>query len=379
LVALIALAVTVVAGLCKAARQVHDPALVYCVGASLLAFCVHSLLSFTVVATGSLACALIGIVAALAGEKRAAETGARRGIVAFGIAASVAILGWIGVIRPFMADVECRSAELASLTEPQSAIRGFEAAVAQAPERDLLWFKLSQGVRAAARVAANPIARRQMNERARSAQQTAIDLVPEHPGHRAHFARLLFELSREGAATSDDVGAAFQQALGRDPNNPALLGEAANAARARGDTLFARECLRKAVELDPNQANLRALSGLVAMSAGHFEEAEEHLHSASERNWHGDGDAHLQAMSIWAACLVRLNRAADAEVIARQVVRRHPDWPNPRFTLAYALSMLGRRDEAIVEYQNLIADFPDQSVAAEARKQVDQLGAEKRR
>jgi hypothetical protein len=41
--------------------------------------------------------------------------------------------------------------------------------------------------------------------------------------------------------------------------------------------------------------------------------------------------------------------------------------------------MLGRRDEAIAEYQNLIADFPDQSVAAEARKQVDQLGAEKHR
>jgi TolA-binding protein len=84
-------------------------------------------------------------------------------------------------------------------------------------------------------------------------------------------------------------------------------------------------------------------------------------------------------MSIWAGCLIRLNRAVEAEVIARQVVRRHPDWPNPRFTLAYALSMLGRRDEAIAEYQNLIADFPDQSVAVEAQKQVDQLRAEKHR
>jgi O-antigen ligase/tetratricopeptide (TPR) repeat protein len=378
-VALVAIAVAVIAGLRKAARQVNDSALVYCVGASLLAFCVHSLLSFAVVATGSLACVLVGIVAAMAGERHTAENSARRGIVVVGIATSVTILGWVGVIRPFLADVECRSAELASLTEPQSAIRGFESAVAQAPGCDLLWFKLSQGARAAARAAADPILRQQMNDRARSAQQAAIDLVPEHPGHRAHFARLLFELSREGAATNDDVGAAFQLALRRDPNNPTLLGEAANAATARGDRAFAQQCLSRAIELDPNQANLRALSGLLAMTAGHFEEAEEQLHSASDRDWHGDGDAHLQAMSIWAACLVRLNRAADAEVIARQVVRRHPDWPNPRFTLAYALSMLGRRDEAIAEYQNLIADFPDHSVAAEARKQIAQLGAEKHR
>jgi tetratricopeptide (TPR) repeat protein len=379
LVTLIALAVAVAAGLRKAARQAHDPVLVYCIGASLLGFCVHSLLSFTVVATGSLACLLVGTVAVLAGEKQTSEHRAPRGVFALGIAASVAVLGWIGVIRPFLADLECRSAELMSLTEPKSAISSFESAVTLAPERDLLWFKLSQGARAAARTAADPTVRRQMNERARSAQQTAVDLVPEHPGHRAHFARLLFELSSEGCADNEDVGVAFQEAVNRDPNNPALLGEAAHAAWSRGDRLFAQTCLDQAIELDPNQANLRALSGLMAMNAGHFEEAEEHLHSASGRNWHGDGDAHLQAMSIWAACLIKLNRPNDAEVIVRQVVRRHPDWPNPRFTLAFALSMLGRREEAIDEYRDLIADFTGQPLADEARKQIEQLGPQKHR
>ena len=200
---------------------------------------------------------LIGIVAALAGDKQTTETGVpprdcrirnrgerrhprldRRGPT---------VLGRRRV----------PSAELASLTEPQSAIKSVESTVAQAPECDLLWFKLSQGARAAARAASDPVVRRQMNDRARSAQQAAIDLVPEHPGHRAHFARLLFELSR-GAATPDDVSGTFQQALRRDPNNPTLLGEAAHAAWARGDSLFARECLSQAIELDPNQANLRA-------------------------------------------------------------------------------------------------------------------------
>src|SRR5205085_6385087 len=114
--------------------------------------------------------------------------------------------------------------------------------------------------------------------------------------------------------------------------------------------------------LDPEQANLRALSGLIAMAEGHFEEAEQQLDEALRRNWHGNENGHLQALTVWAACLVKLNRPAQAEQVSREVLEYRPDWPGPRFTLAYTLSMLGRQSDAKTEYRELIARCPGHSL-----------------
>jgi Flp pilus assembly protein TadD len=178
------------------------------------------------------------------------------------------------------------------------------------------------------------------------------------------------ELFRDNQATGAEVAAAFAAAMEKDPKNPGLLGDAGHAAWARGDHARARKYLHRGMNLDPNQANLRALSGLVAMAEGHFEEAEQHFDAASKRDWHGNLDGHLQAMTVWAACLVKLNRPEQAALIARNVLEYRPDWPGPRYTLGYALAMLGRRDEATVQYRELIARCPSHPLAGEARKQM---------
>jgi Flp pilus assembly protein TadD len=269
-----------------------------------------------------------------------------------------------------LADMQCRRAEILALRDPVRAVSDFESAVARFPERDLLWFKLSQGARAAARMTDEPALRYQLNERARDAQQMAVDLVPEHPGHRAHFARLLLELKQDGQSSAADTMLAFRAALGRDPRNPSLHAEAGMAAWAAGQVQDAKQFLVRGMELDPNQANLRALAGMVAMGEGHFEEAEQQLHEASKRDWHNNENGHLQALTIWAGCLVRLNRPVQAESLARTVLLKRPDWPGPRYTLGYSLAMMGRRPEAEVEYRELIARTPDHPLAGEAKKQL---------
>ena len=142
----------------------------------------------------------------------------------------------------------------------------------------------------------------------------------------------MFDLSREGAATNDQVAAAFAEALTRDPNNPTLLAEAGNAAWIRGDITLAQQCLDRGIELDPNQANLRRVAGLVAMSQGQFEEAAELFPNGvgSKLAWRRRcalaGDDRLGRVPG------EIESPTDAEVITRQVVNRHADWPAPLHT-----------------------------------------------
>lgn len=347
-----------------------DPALAWAAIAALTAFGVQNLFNFTVTSTGAIAAVLLGLLARLgAAPATAAEPTPRWGwrCGSGALAGTVAVAGVLGSLS---ADIQCRSAECLMIVDPVAAVPQFESAVARDPMRDLLWFKLSQGARAAARVAGHRSERKQRNERARSAQQMAIDLVPEHPIHRAHFAHLLTELNMEGDATNDEVAVAYRDALCLDPLNPSLLAEAGHAAWVRGKTDWARKYLGCGMSLDPNQANLRALSGLVAMAEGNYEEASQHLELAAGGQWHGNADGFWQTMSVWSACLVRLNRAAQATAIAREVLTQRPDWPGPHYTLGYALLMLGQSTEANALFTELIERWPQHPLAGEARKRL---------
>jgi Flp pilus assembly protein TadD len=191
------------------------------------------------------------------------------------------------------------------------------------------------------------------------------------------MAHLLLELCRDGQASSDELTCAFRDALNCDAMNPELLAEASQSAWARGDRDSARDYLRRGMELDPEQANLRALCGLIAMSEGHFEEAEQEFEAAIRRNWHGNFNGYYQALAVWAACLVKLDRPSHAEQLARMVVVSRPDWPAPRYTRAYALAMLGRRSEAETEYRELIALCAGHPLAAEAERELRKLEPER--
>lgn len=377
LLAITATVIAIIIAIWRSMRSGKNRALTLAIAASLFAFALQSMFGFTVAATGSMVAVLIGTLARLDAKVTVSdEIAAPSWRYRFAVAGVAAFLAWIGVAEPLLADLECRRAECQSLRDPIRAMSGFEAAVARFPERDLLWFKLSQGARAAARVTDDPAHRYQLNERARDAQQMAVDLEPEHPGHRAHFARLLLELKQEGQSSDQEMMLAFDAALQRDPRNPGLHAEAGMAAWASGNVSAAKQLLNRGMELDPNQANLRALAGMVAMGEGHYEEAEQQLHVAAKSNWHNNENGHLQALTVWAGCLIRLNRPTQAESLARTVLLKRPDWPGPRYTLGYSLAMMGRPGEAEAEYREILARTPSHPLAEEAKKQ---LAADKRR
>src|SRR5262249_45776906 len=119
LLALAAVAISTVISLRRAASAGPDRALVLALGASLLAFVIHSLFSFTVAATGSLTAILVGIASCLAPQRHecvAPNVEATAGnwwvSFRFPVAATVIVVGcaavvlaWVGVVRPLIADI----------------------------------------------------------------------------------------------------------------------------------------------------------------------------------------------------------------------------------------------------------------------------------
>lgn len=371
IVGLLALAALVVGGIYSARlawRRSSDRALVFAVIGGLVAFAIQSQFSFTVAATGSLAAALLGMLSrlAVAAEPAVKPVLQPRWPVRIGIGLAFGGVGWFGVGAPLASDMQCRRGDCTAIADPVLALREYEAAVLRSPERDLFWFKLGQGARAAARGCGDSALRESFNRRALEAQARGIALVPASPTHRAHYARLLAEIGPELSLPADAVLNAFRDALVLDPDNPMLLADAGHAAWACKQFDQSRRWLIRGRELDPEQANLRALLGTVAMTQGHFEEAEHHYESAAMRDWHGNEDGQMQSMTVWAACLVQLRRPIQAEQVLRIVVAHRPDWVNARYTLGYACEMLDRRGEAAEEYRRVLAAAPHHALGRQA-------------
>jgi adenylate cyclase len=104
---------------------------------------------------------------------------------------------------------------------------------------------------------------------AREALERALSLEPDLPD--ALFARSMiqtnFDYDWKGAAET------LRKALALAPQDPALLMEAGNLAQARGETVQALDLFRRAVALDPVNAQARAfLAGSLSVS-GKQEEA----------------------------------------------------------------------------------------------------------
>jgi tetratricopeptide (TPR) repeat protein len=283
------------------------------------------------------------------------------------VAAAAAAVAWPLVGRPFQADCRARAADRLVDADPAKAVAEYEAAIATDPGRDVLWSKLSLGAWAAAGRAADATARQRLGLRARAAAEQAVRLVPADSAHRAALGRILTGLARSGAATPTEALAAYEAAVKLDPQNPVTLAAAGEAAGTLGRPDLAREYLRRGLALDPAQASLHAGLGVAAMAEGKWQEASDRLVAAFASDWHGDLNAQLNAMALWAACLVQLQRPDMAEAVAREVLRLRPDWLGPRYTLAAALAGLGR-PEAAGEYQAVAAAAPDHPFAAEARR-----------
>lgn len=94
----------------------------------------------------------------------------------------------------------------------------------------------------------------------------------------------------------------------------------AASLRAEGQTASAIEHLRKALDLDPTNAEAHLLLGFIQMERQSYQNAEEHLRTAIElfEKQKRDGAALAEARNIYGLCLIQLERYDDAVKVLRE-------------------------------------------------------------
>ncbi|MEM7434037.1 MAG: tetratricopeptide repeat protein [Myxococcota bacterium] len=94
----------------------------------------------------------------------------------------------------------------------------------------------------------------------------------------------------------------------------------AASLRDEGQTASAIEHLRKALDLDPTNAEAHLLLGFIQMERQSYTEAEEHLSTAINlfEKQKRDGAALAEARNIYGLCLIQLGRYDDAVEVLRQ-------------------------------------------------------------
>jgi adenylate cyclase len=115
---------------------------------------------------------------------------------------------------------------------------------------------------------------------AREALQRALTLEPDLPD--ALFARATIETNFD--YHWKDAAETLRKALALVPQDPALLMEAGNLALARGETMQSLDLFRRAVALDPVNAQARAYLGGSLSVLGHEEEARAEYARVIELN-----------------------------------------------------------------------------------------------
>jgi TolB-like protein/Tfp pilus assembly protein PilF len=155
--------------------------------------------------------------------------------------------------------------------ETDQARAAFERAVELDPKFALAWAGLAQTHVWDCNYATEG-GQKEFNEHltaARDAVERALALEPDLP--EALFPKAMietnFDYNWKGAAET------LHKALALAPQDPALLMEAGNLASARGETTRAIDLFRRAVALDPVNAQARAFLATNLSASGHQEEA----------------------------------------------------------------------------------------------------------
>jgi O-antigen ligase len=277
-----------------------------------------------------------------------------------------AILLILLVVRPLVAAWAAQDGVLLTATSPGAAVESLERAVRLDPFVELYWVKLGAAAHAQARRERDREGRVRALGQARTAYERARALAPANAYDEANVARVIADLAVEGAAPPAEAFAGFDRALARDPNNAYFYVDAAGAAVNLGDAERARDYAARGVARYPRFGIPRAQVGYAALMQRRVGDALEPLREAIAADWHGATEAQGIAASNLAAAYLHLHRPAEAEPAARLALRLAPALHDARYNLARALEGLGRRDEAVAEYRNVLAQRPDYAPAREA-------------
>lgn len=206
------------------------------------------------------------------------------------------------------------------------------------------------------------IVRRQRDDLAEALElaQRAADLVPERANYQLTLAGLylharLFDRAREGFAT----------ALRLNPNLPGAALGVAQIALLQGDLDGTREALAKAERMAPEHPQVLAQKAGLAQARGEHDEAVKLYIDAAKRN---PADPAIQANL--ARSFAALGKTAFAEQALRNAVALKPNYTVARIALGQLLLKEQRLDEALAEFEQVLAERPDHALALAGRGDI---------
>lgn len=375
--------------------QPDERELVLGVGAALVAFGVQDLFNFTVAGYGTLAVALLGLLAALGRPpaEAPAERAPVRGVsgtralalslAQAGVAGAGAAALWLLVARPLWADVAAQRGVVARKASAGRGLPDFAEAVRVDPGRDLYWTQLGVAhFELAESMGALP-ARGGQLQAARDAFEHALALVPQNSYTQGGLARTLAEMSKLSPplAPRARAYAAFEQAMALDPRNPYWPAEAARVALEDGDLARVEEWSRRSLELNPDygpaawllgNAQLQDVLPLLgtaddaSVAAAFAPVASALRDAATNKRWYGDDGGRAVCGSQAAAALVAAGRLDEARAVAELATQVDPNYADGRFNLGKVYERLGDAARAEHEYRQALRIQPGHRQAQRA-------------
>lgn len=183
----------------------------------------------------------------------------------------------------------------------------------------------------------------------KDAERRVHDLLAADPGNVRAIDTLAITEFKLGKL--DDAVAIIQKELERSPSNLQSALVLARMKLARKDVNGAEEALRKCASNDPNSAEPKVALGQFYLTTGKLSQAETELRRALELN------PKLEA-ALYALATVQTQRQQFEE--AEQNYRKLTTLPDKAYRPVYGkyLWTRGKRDEAIAEFQQMVAQNP---------------------
>lgn len=178
--------------------------------------------------------------------------------------------------------------------------------------------------------------------------QRALELNPVEPAARLGIARL--------HAAQGDTSAALEEMVRELELNPGSTGSAGplvGYARQVSQLARAADVLRAALARRPRNADVRMELGTLLLSLGQMEEALRDLRTAAEH-----APDSLTAQLRWAQGQAQAGDRDGALATYAATAQRWRGHAEPRIQRAALLLSMNRRDEAVAELRQLIADRP---------------------
>jgi tetratricopeptide (TPR) repeat protein len=316
-------------------------------GAALVGFVVQDLASFSVVALGTLAAALAGWLSAAAASGPtqgvrvpASEPAQIAGVPqtrararpgwALAIACLLAAVAFVPlVLNPWRAEMAMKAALHSQAGSPfrdQALTRGTALAPWDARFENLFGWSLLGRAQAMREMGQ----RRALLQRARNYAARAIRIEPRNGDHHVLLAAVLAEQTalEPPVATIPEVRAALANAVKRDPNNSAIMDQAANLWLRLGQGFEARSIAYRHAVLLPNMAPPMGTLGYLALQQDRWADAADTLRLALVREWRGEKSVTSKAQATtWSnlsvAC-IWLKRFEEARTAAEKALMLDP-------------------------------------------------------